>query len=176
MRHMFLFPLLFFILYLEVATGQLLHDACVQSVKCNPHITYLFFVDSLQSDNRSSESDKDYHRVAFIAVELAITNATNTILIIKDLQKSASDPFIKQGLSSCLIQYSDVIPTLKEADTAVKSKSYKDANIKATQAMGASTSCEDGFKGSVSPLTKQNSDFYELGAMAACLSKLLSEM
>ncbi|XP_077244901.1 putative invertase inhibitor [Tasmannia lanceolata] len=176
---MFFFPLLFLFIchqtfFFSQASAHLIQDTCKKSAQGDPHINYDFCVSSFQKDPRSSTAD--LQGLGVISVELAIANATSTLSYIKELFKNASDPFIKERLSSCSDEYSDAVPTLQDAGVDMKSKRYDDANIKVSAGMAYADSCEEGFKeedGHASPLTKENNDLDELGAIALSLTVLL---
>ncbi|XP_077242343.1 putative invertase inhibitor [Tasmannia lanceolata] len=141
----------------------------------DPQLGYDFCVTSLETDSRSYTTD--LQGLGVISVELAITRASITISYIKDLMKNTtSDPFIKERLRSCLDQYSNAIPTLENSSMAFKSKRYEDVNIWVSAAMDGATTCEDGFneeEGHVSPLTKENGELFQLGAIALAVTHLL---
>uniref|UniRef100_F6HTC9 Pectinesterase inhibitor domain-containing protein n=1 Tax=Vitis vinifera TaxID=29760 RepID=F6HTC9_VITVI len=113
-----------------------------------------------------------------IAVELALSNATyiNWYISNKLLQEKGFDPYAKACLKDCHELYSDAIPELKDVLDDFKDKDYYKANIELSAAMEASTTCEDGYKerkGEVSPLAKEDNNFFQLCAIALAFTNML---
>ncbi|KAL6178503.1 hypothetical protein ACLB2K_050021 [Fragaria x ananassa] len=119
--------------------------------------------------------------LALIAMELALNNASNTLLIIQNLLTSneSQDPFAVVCLKDCLQLYSDGIRTLVDAVGAFLGEQYDNANIWLSAVMQASDTCEEGFKekeGEVlpSPLTNENYNLFQLCDIALCIGHLLT--
>lgn len=119
--------------------------------------------------------------LALIAMELALNNATKTLLIIKNLLTSneSLDPFAVVCLKDCLQLYSDGITTLVDAVEAFLGEHYDRANLWLSAVMEASNTCEQGFKekegeGLLSPLTNENYNLFQLCDIALCISHLLT--
>lgn len=119
--------------------------------------------------------------LALIAMELALNNASNTLLIIQNLLTSneSLDPFAVVCLKDCLQLYSDGIRTLVDAVGAFLGEQYDNANIWLSAVMQASDTCEEGFKekeGEVlpSPLTNENYNLFQLCDIALCIGHLLT--
>ncbi|XP_004301713.1 PREDICTED: putative invertase inhibitor-like [Fragaria vesca subsp. vesca] len=114
-------------------------------------------------------------------MELALNNASNTLLIIQNLLTSneSLDPFAVVCLKDCLQLYSDGIRTLVDAVGAFLGEQYDNANIWLSAVMQASDTCEEGFKekeGEVlpSPLTNENYNLFQLCDIALCVGHLLT--
>lgn len=118
----------------------------------------------LQALNPRSQN-ATLQELVIISLGLTISNAKNISSHIEQLLSLKSfDKHTKIGLQDCLELYSDAHSTLLEAMENVKLKDYEGANVEISSAMDASTTCEDGLKekkGEVSPLTKENSIFFQ---------------
>ena len=119
--------------------------------------------------------------LALIAMELALNNASNTLLIIQNLLagNGSLDPFAVVCLKDCWQLYSDGIRILVDAVGSFLGEHYEKANIWLSAVMEASNTCEEGFKekeGEVlpSPLTNENFNLFQLCDIALCIDHLLT--
>lgn len=112
-----------------------------------------------------------------ISIRLIRYNITDTRCQIKQLlKKSKVDPYVRQCLNDCFELFSDAIPSVKQAMKNYNEQRFDDANVQISSIMEASTTCEQGFTdraGVVSPLTKRNTDLFQLSAMALSLMRLI---
>lgn len=156
---------------------DLIHETCKSCAEMSPFLSYDFCVTSLQPIPQSHTSN--LQELAVISLKLAMVNATGMIWSIQKLLKSeASDPYAMECLEDCLELYTDAIFTLEDSIGAFKYEDYISANIWISSAMEAATTCEGGFEeeGKVSPLTKQNYDFFRLGDIALVITHLVSSV
>ncbi|KAI3892046.1 hypothetical protein MKX03_030880 [Papaver bracteatum] len=160
------------------ADDDIVKETCEICAQKSPLLNYDFCVTSLGAVPESKTA-AGFHGLGIISLELAQTNATDTILVIKEqLNYKDLDAYAFFGLSDCLDLYADAISTLAKSIEAIRSYNYVNLNIWVSSAMEASTTCEDGFreKGRVSPLKKQNSNFFQLCDIALVISKLASPL
>lgn len=157
------FLITFFLLFLVSLSSNLIQDSCENAAKNDPNLSYEFCVASLEANPRSQNAT--LQELVIISLGLTISNAKNISSHIEQLLSLKSfDKHTKIGLQDCLELYSDAHSTLLEAMENVKLKDYEGANVEISSAMDASTTCEDGLKekkGGVSPLTKENSIFFQ---------------
>lgn len=158
---------------------DLIAQTCKNLSNTDQNISYKFCKTSLQADPHS-RCIRNLRDLGYISLKILKKNVTETRNHIKKLLKKEKekkiDPFIKECLGDCLEVYSDAIPSLKEAIKDYKEKVYADCNVKVSSVLDASTTCEDGFKekdGIVSPLTKRNSDAFQLSAIALFITNQL---
>ncbi|KAM1285003.1 hypothetical protein ACFX2J_027626 [Malus domestica] len=161
--------LLFFLFTFNAITANnLIPETCKNFAQYDPNLSYNFCVNSLQAAPKSQRAG--LHKLGIISIKLVRNNATDTRHYIKHLLKNKNlDPYVSACLGDCLELYSDAIPTIKHALMNYKSKKYEDANTEVSSVIDASTTCEDGFdEGNqlVSPLTKRNSDMFQLSIIA----------
>lgn len=155
---------------------QLIHQTCTRIADNDPNVSYNLCVMSLESNPMSANANLE--ELGVIAVELALSNATyiNWYISNKLLQEKGFDPYAKACLKDCHELYSDAIPELKDVLDDFKDKDYYKANIELSAAMEASTTCEDGYKerkGEVSPLAKEDTNFFQLCAIALAFTNML---
>ena len=82
---------------------------------------------------------------------------------------------MKMRLEDCLDMYIDGVDSLTEAIREYRDGNYYHVNVLVSAVMTYSTTCEDGFKemkGLVSPLTKQNDDAFQLGAISLSIMNM----
>ncbi|KAI9072378.1 hypothetical protein K1719_024196 [Acacia pycnantha] len=161
---------------------DLIAETCKNLSKTDPNISFRFCKTSLQAYPHS-RCVRNLRDLGFISLNILRHNVTETRIHIKNLLKKKKkekkiDPFIKECLDDCLEVYSDAIPTVKDAIKDYKAKLYADCNVKVSSVLDASTTCEDGFQeknGVVSPLTKRNSDAFQLSAIALFIINQLNK-
>ncbi|RZC69294.1 hypothetical protein C5167_032385 [Papaver somniferum] len=151
------------------ADDDIVKETCEICAQKSPLLNYEFCVTSLEAVPESKTA-AGFHGLGIISLELAQTNGA---LNYKDL-----DAYAFLGLNDCLDLYTDAISTLAKSIEAIRSYNYVNLNIWVSAAMEASTACEDGFreKGRVSPLKKQNSNFFQLCDIALVITKLFSSL
>ncbi|XP_043692268.1 putative invertase inhibitor [Telopea speciosissima] len=153
-----------------MAAVDIIQETCQMSAERSPVLSYDFCVSSLQVIPLSYTASLP--ELAVISVKLALVNATATLWKTqKLLEIEASDPKIMACLKDCQELYSDAVPTLENSITTLNSKDYRSGNVFISAAMDAATTCEDGFE--VSPLTKQNYDFFQLCDIALVITRLI---
>ncbi|XVF22918.1 hypothetical protein REPUB_Repub12eG0212300 [Reevesia pubescens] len=178
------FPLFLFFFLISTSTSShcitandnLIRQTCKKCAQSDPNLSYNFCVTSLLTAPKSHCAD-DLRELGMISIKLLRRSITNSRSYMKELLKNKKmDPFVRSCLHDCFDLYSDAIPTTKEAIDDYKAKRYDDANIDVSSVMDASTTCEDGFKekeGTVSPLTKTNSDTFQLSAISLSIINML---
>ncbi|XP_042505547.1 putative invertase inhibitor [Macadamia integrifolia] len=155
--------------FISIAAADLIYETCQKCAERSPILSYLC-VSSVQAIPPSHTASLS--ELAVISVKLALVNATATLWSIqKLLENEASDSNLMGSLKDCRELYSDAVPTLENSITAFKSLDYMSCNILITAAMDAATTCEGRFD--VSPLTKQNYDFFQLCDIALVSSRLI---
>ncbi|GAB2301998.1 hypothetical protein Dimus_036024 [Dionaea muscipula] len=153
----------------------IVNGTCKTLSNGDPNIMYNFCVSVLGSDPYSKNSSLE--GLGVIAFNLAILNATATKSGIENLLKDNQrfDHFAQSCLQDCLELYSDAKSSLCDGLNSFRARNYEDANVEASAAMDAPTTCEDGFKekvGEASPLTKENDDFFQLIAIALAFTNM----
>ncbi|KAF8379146.1 hypothetical protein HHK36_028575 [Tetracentron sinense] len=150
---------------------NLIRNTCKKASQSDPKLSFNFCVASLRRNPKSQTAD--LQELGVISMELAIANATSTSSSISKLLKNKKlDPFTSICLKDCLGLYLDAVPTLKDAIEDFKTRDFYVANVGVSSAMEASSTCEDGFKekeGAVSPLKKEDRDFFQLNAIALAI-------
>ncbi|KAL5724307.1 hypothetical protein ACHQM5_007584 [Ranunculus cassubicifolius] len=179
MSHFFHLYLCFSLLFFLVQCGFCvnLNKTCAKIVQGDPYnVKFDFCVTSLQvvpENHRTS-----LRELGNVSLNLTKSNASHTLGYINNLLKRNMKPDMKSCLTSCQELYANSISSLNEAMNCVGNQHFDDANIQVTAAMDAPTTCEDGFregKGTVSPLSKRNSDAFQLGAISLTIINMLSK-
>ncbi len=173
----FLLGLLFLSMIFPLATScctKLIDDTCKNASHNDPNFSFRFCKTSLQAAPGSRCADLS--ELGLIAVRLLRDNATDTWCYIKQLLgKKGLDPAVKIRLEDCLDMYIDGVDSLTEAIREYRDGNYYHVNVLVSAVMTYSTTCEDGFKeieGLVSPLTKQNDDAFQLGAISLSIMNM----
>ncbi|KAF3448195.1 hypothetical protein FNV43_RR08908 [Rhamnella rubrinervis] len=172
---MFLLMIMFLFCHCSLAS-DLVHGSCTKASKSDPNLSYQFCVSTLESNPKihTAETIQDLFE---ISLRLTISNASDVVSRVSKLLKGNKfDSFAKLCLRDCLELYSNAVSSLKEALCDFKSKDLYSVNVEISSAMDASTTCEDGFKerkGVVSPLTKENSVFFQLTAISLAFTTMI---
>ncbi|XVF52429.1 hypothetical protein PTKIN_Ptkin05aG0017300 [Pterospermum kingtungense] len=168
--------LVFFFLLIVSVTSNIIQDSCQKAAKGDANVKVDFCVATLEA-NPKSKTATSLEALVPITIDMAISNATSiSSKVSKLLENKDLDKYTRSCLETCCELYSDVPSDLQTAAQAVKSKDYGTANSYISEAMDAPDTCEEGFKekeGSVSPLTKENSNFFQLTAMSLALMSML---
>ncbi|OVA07568.1 Pectinesterase inhibitor domain [Macleaya cordata] len=154
-------------------------ETCKKAANTSPKLIYNFCVSSLQANPKSQTAD--LRELGVISMELCMNNATYISshivkLLEEDQTRVLVDPRAKKYLRDCLYLYNNAIPDVEDAIKAFEDKDNFSANIKMSAAMDASITCEDGFKEEedlVSPLAKEDGDFFQLTATALAINNLV---
>ncbi|KAK8650464.1 hypothetical protein V6N13_140103 [Hibiscus sabdariffa] len=161
---------------LTASNTSLIRKTCKKCAQSDPNLSYNFCVTSLQAAPNSHCAD-NLRQLGKISIKLLGRNLTNSRSYIKELLKNKRmEPFVRSCLHDCFDLYSDAILTAKQAIQDYKAKRYDDSNIDVSSIMDAATTCEDGFKekeGVVSPLTKRNSDTFQLSAISLSIINMI---
>ncbi|OVA02471.1 Pectinesterase inhibitor domain [Macleaya cordata] len=177
----FLFLLLLLLLFNAggVNGTDITNETCTKAADSDPNLNYNFCLSSLQSNPKSLTSD--LQGLGVISMELCLSNGTNINSHIGKLlegQIIEVNPSAIKYLKDCLELYTDAIYDTQDAIKAFEANDYSSANIKMSSVMDASTNCEDGFKEEghnlVSPLEKENSDFFQLTAISLAITNLVN--
>ncbi|KAI3899958.1 hypothetical protein MKW92_019465 [Papaver armeniacum] len=164
------------------ATEDITVETCRKSAESSPNLNYTSCVNSLQSDPRSSTAN--LQQLGIISMELSLRNATYINSYIKKLLNDRDlDDFtrIEKYLRDCSELYGDAVSNIEEAIKAFDAYDSFSANIKMSAAMDSSTTCEDGFKdnnsnqnySAVSPLVREDYDFFQLTAVSLAITNLV---
>ncbi|KAI3918572.1 hypothetical protein MKX01_041892 [Papaver californicum] len=143
------------------AGNDIVKETCEKCAQKSPLLNNDFCVTSLEAVLDSKT-----------AAELAQTNATDTILVIREqLKYKDLDTYTFLSLNDCLDLYTDAISMLAKSIEAIRSYNYVNLNIWVSSEMEASTNAR-GFreKGRVSPLRKHNSNFFQLCDIALVIT------
>ncbi|GKU95687.1 hypothetical protein SLEP1_g9016 [Rubroshorea leprosula] len=163
----FLFFSFFLFHYSAASSSDVLYRACKDAADGDPNIHYNFCVSCLEENPKSHNAS--LKGLFKISIGLAKSNATSIkSLVSKLLTNNSLSKHAKSSLKTCSEVYSEAISDLKDAIAAFKLKDYSTTNIRISAAMDASDTCEEGFKeeGDVSPLKKEDNEFFELTAIA----------
>ncbi|XP_021287107.1 putative invertase inhibitor [Herrania umbratica] len=167
----------FFFLLLVSARSDVIQDSCDKAAKGDRNINFDFCVASLEG-NPKSKTAASTESLVPISIEMAISNATSISSIISKLLENKNlDKFTRSCLEDCAELYSDAQPSLETGGQAVESKDYGTAKTVISAALDAPVTCEDGFKereGLVSPLTKENDEFFQLTVVPLAFINMLN--
>ncbi|OUZ99186.1 Pectinesterase inhibitor domain [Macleaya cordata] len=160
----------------SVNGDDIVSDTCKKAAASDPQLKFDFCVSSLQANPKSKIAD--LLGLGVISMELSSSNATYIRSYIGKLLKDGQgvDPRAKKNLQDCLELYSNAIVDVQYAIIALKARDFMEANTQMSAAMDASTTCEDGFKedkGLVSPLAKEDNDFFQLTAISLAITNLV---
>ncbi|PON47131.1 Pectinesterase inhibitor domain containing protein [Parasponia andersonii] len=164
-----------------ISSPEIINQTCAKCAELSDVFSYDFCAASLQTIP-VSHATTNRQGLALVAMELALANATTTVLTIKEMlntnDSTSLDPFSSICLKDCLELYSDGIATLVDAVGAFMSQKYETAGVLLSAVMEAPVTCEEGFeemKGQVeSPVVKENYDLFQLCDIALCIARLLS--
>ncbi|KAI3920599.1 hypothetical protein MKW98_020500 [Papaver atlanticum] len=160
------------------ANVDLISDLCKNASTSDPQLKYDFCVASL-SANPASKNAHDLLELGIISMQICLQNATSVhSYIAQILEDGKQVPAAKPCLEDCLDLYSDALDSIPKAMQYFMDKDYSSANIEMSAAMDASVTCEDGFKEVVSqhlisPLTKQDGDFFQLTAISLAITNMV---
>lgn len=108
-------------------------------------------------------------------MELALQNATNTILTIEKMLISKEfDPFAIDCLRDCLEIYAATITMLVDAFAAFLYEHFDIATVLMRTVMDATITCDEEFtqkKGELTPLAKENYNLFQLSDISMCIIK-----
>lgn len=157
-------------------TEDIISTTCEQCASRSVVLNYTFCLSSLQTVPIAPAANLP--ELAAIVMKLAKENATATISTIQNMMSiDKFDPFAKVCLGDCLELYQDGVLTLADAGDALLKEQFVNANVLISGVMEAPVTCEEGFtekEGEVTPLTKENYNFFELNDIALCIINLLS--
>ncbi|GAB2267508.1 hypothetical protein Dimus_002489 [Dionaea muscipula] len=166
--------LLLFSNYLVAGKPNLIQQTCKASSISDPNINYKLCVNALQAAPASLCANLS--RLGLISLRLVRDNVVDTRCYIKRLMMTTKHKVDDSALKDCKELYTDSIPDLRDATRDYKANRFRDANIKVSSVIDASTTCEDGFsdEGVASPLTKRNNVTFQLSAMALSIMKMIT--
>ncbi|KAL2893271.1 putative invertase inhibitor [Bienertia sinuspersici] len=156
---------------------NLVPDTCKKITKSDPNINYDSCVKELGSNPRSSIANID--GLAEISFNVTANKARSILSAINQLLKDPKfDRPFKGALEACSGMYSGAPENLKLGLDALKSKDYFTANARVSAAMDCGPYCDEVFKEMkviVSPLTKENNDYFELGCISLAFTYLFNK-
>ncbi|XVF10969.1 hypothetical protein REPUB_Repub07fG0228700 [Reevesia pubescens] len=168
--------LAFFFLLLFSVNSDVIQDSCNKAAKGDPNINFDFCVASLEENPKTKTATSTADLVP-ISIEIAISNATSISSIIsKLLENKKLKKDTRSCLETCSELYSDAGSSLQSGGEAFEAKDYGTANVDISAALDSPGTCEDGFKekeGLLSPLTKENNDFFQLTAVPLAFINML---
>ncbi|KAL4335230.1 hypothetical protein GQ457_07G011080 [Hibiscus cannabinus] len=170
--------IVFFCILVVSVRSDVLSDSCGEAAKHDPNINFDFCVSTL-GGNPKAKSATGVADLVKVAIETAISNS-NSIgsLITKLLSNKGLDPYVRSCLQDCSELYSDAGSSLAKGEKAFEGKDYGTANSVISAAMDSSSTCEDQFKekkGVVSPLTKENNNFFRLNAISLAFINMVQK-
>lgn len=134
-----------------------------------------FCLDVLESDLRVPES---LLGLAQFTIDLAHTNATETMKLIQSLIKQTKNPQLKQRYTLCSQNYDIAIGDLDQAKTDLSSRDYGGANVETTGVLNEIRDCEGRFEGAPadpSRLPKRNKDLENICSIILVISNIMSQ-
>lgn len=174
-----IFIILFVALPLAKARN-LVTDTCMKISKADPeNIKYGFCVKTFGSDPRSTKASSvdELVDISFNLTSSKSKSITSTInqVLLKDPK---FDPFARSALETCSDLYSDGLDDLQTGLEALKGGDFPTAMSRVSAALDNGPDCEDTFKekeGEVSPLTKENDEYFHLAVISLSLTVLLKK-
>ncbi|RZC57058.1 hypothetical protein C5167_004359 [Papaver somniferum] len=160
------------------ANGDLISILCKNASTRDPQLKYDFCVASL-SANPASKPARDLVELGVISMRTCLKKARSIHSYIAQILEDGKEvPAAKPCLEDCLDLYSDAPDSIPKAVQYFKDKDYSSANIEMSAAMDASVTCEDGFtevvsQHLISPLTKQDGDFFQLTAISLAITNMV---
>ncbi|KAH7668658.1 Pectinesterase protein [Dioscorea alata] len=155
---------------------DIVSETCKRCADGDPNVSFNLCNNSLSSVPKSHKSD--LRGLALISLKLSIKNATHVKSQVKKLLKAtpANDTYMRSCLESCEELYSDAISALRDSVKAIKAKRFDDAITYLSSVVDDPQTCEDGFSegGIVSPLGKEDDNFFGLSAISLSMSSLLA--
>ncbi|XP_019105602.1 putative invertase inhibitor [Beta vulgaris subsp. vulgaris] len=175
---MFLILFIISLSYCLANATNIVTDTCMNISKSDPdYIKYDFCVKTFESDPRSSNTSID--GLVEISFNLSSSKAISISTTIAQLLKDPKfDPFGKSALQACYEIYSDAPDDLQAGLEALKRGDFSTANVRVSGALDIAPDCEDSFQdkqGEVSPLTKDNSEFFQLVDISLAFTVLLKK-
>ncbi|GMI63976.1 hypothetical protein like AT5G46930 [Hibiscus trionum] len=178
MKNSLVSAIFFFYLLIVSVRSDVLSDSCREAAKDDPNIKFDFCVSTLQ-ENPKAKSATGVADLVEVAIETAISNAKSMGSIIsKLLSKKSLEQYVRSCLEDCSELYSDAGSDLSRGQQAFEGKDYGTANTVVSAAMDGAVTCEDQFKekkGVVSPLTKENQDFFQLTAISLAFINMVQK-
>ncbi|TYH81531.1 hypothetical protein ES332_D03G207300v1 [Gossypium tomentosum] len=176
MKKSHLISLVFFYLLLVSVSSDVIHDSCDKAAKGDPNIKFDFCVSSFEG-NPKAKTATGVADLVKVAIETAMANATSIGSIIsKLLDNKTLDTYARHCLEDCSELYSGAGSSIQSGGKAFEGKDYGTANAEISSAMDAPDTCEEQFKekkGYVSPLTKENNNFFQLLAIILSFMNLV---
>ncbi|KAG0453045.1 hypothetical protein HPP92_025709 [Vanilla planifolia] len=125
------------------------------------YITYDYCVSTLGANPESRTADG--HRLAVIAVNLTVTNATAIRSRAEALSRTTADPIVSSSLRNCSALYGAAMPELLRSANATAAHNY-------------TASSSDGRGGGVaSPIRKENDAFSDLTTLAKAVNNYMAQ-
>ncbi|GMI63933.1 hypothetical protein like AT5G46930 [Hibiscus trionum] len=177
MKNSLVSAIVFFYVLIVSVRSDVLSDSCREAAKDDPNVKFDFCVSTLQ-ENPKAKSATGVADLVEVAMETAISNAKSIGSIIsKLLSKKSLEQYVRSCLEDCSELYSDAGSDLSRGEQAFEGKDYGTANTVVSAAMdGASGGYQfKEKKGVVSPLTKENQDFFQLTAISLAFINMVQK-
>ncbi|XP_077251448.1 putative invertase inhibitor [Tasmannia lanceolata] len=144
-----------FLLFFHCSATITVNDEAIIQAMCS-HTQYpIICITSLDSDRRSYAAD--FHGLARISMELALLNGSRILSFVSELQKTATDPDMKNSLAYCSQLYNTLVFSMfKTAIEKFDAGDYADAVNMLLGCVNTAEGCEQIFKAGTSPLTQKN--------------------
>lgn len=154
---------------------DLVNTTCELCANASASFNYKFCVSSLERLPISHAAN--FQGLAIVAMELAVENASNTVLKIANMMNSGTFDHHDMGcLEDCMETYSHSVTALLNSIGAFMAKHYGVANTWMLQVTKGTRRCELGFsrgRKEASPLKKENSNILRLSDIALCIIQFL---
>ncbi|GMI63932.1 hypothetical protein like AT5G46930 [Hibiscus trionum] len=164
MKNSLVSAIVFFYVLIVSVRSDVLSDSCREAAKDDPNVKFDFCVSTLQ-ENPKAKSATGVADLVEVAMETAISNAKSIGSIIsKLLSKKSLEQYVRSCLEDCSELYSDAGSDLSRGEQAFEGKDYGTANTVFKEK-----------KGVVSPLTKENQDFFQLTAISLAFINMVQK-
>nr|GMD73989.1 pectinesterase inhibitor-like [Ipomoea batatas] len=97
---------------------------------------------TLRADPRPKD---DLKALGLVAIDIATNQAKSGQALVQSLLSGATDPKLKEILSSCLEHYSDSVDSLGKCPDLLRSRDFGGLNSQASAALDSPGNCDDEF-------------------------------
>ncbi|WCJ34629.1 hypothetical protein M5689_015926 [Euphorbia peplus] len=132
---------------------------------CKKTSDYTSCVKSLYSDRRTPGADQV--TLAYIAVDLAYSNAAATRDLISEMLSNSSSDV---NLRGCAVDYANAVSKMQMASNDVNSETFSELTSLSAKAYDSADHCQKSFPS----FTKRNNDFKALCEIVGAVGKLFT--
>ncbi|KAG0454110.1 hypothetical protein HPP92_025414 [Vanilla planifolia] len=142
------------------------------------YITYDYCVSTLGANPESRTADG--HRLAVIAVNLTVTNATAIRSRAEALSRTTADLIVSSSLRNCSSLYGAAVPELLRSANATAAHNYTASSSVLAGVLWVPTGCDEAFRtggggGVASPIRKENDAFSDLTTLAKAVNNYMAQ-